>query len=59
MGPGAAWMSRIYCGGWCGAAMVQGIIILATLTPGFRSLGLGAARRVVLYGRSAHSSLVQ
>jgi hypothetical protein len=39
--------------------MVQGIIILATLTPGFRSLGLGAARRVVLYGRSAHSSLVQ
>ena len=40
-----------------GAAMVPGAIILAT-TLGFCSLGLDVARRVVPYGRSAHSSLV-
>jgi hypothetical protein len=30
-----------------GAVMVLGAIILATPTPGFHSLGLGAARHVV------------
>jgi hypothetical protein len=42
-----------------GAAMAPGIIILATSTHGLHSLGLGAARRVVSYGRSTHSSLVR
>jgi hypothetical protein len=40
------------------AAMVPGVIILATPTPVLRSLGLGASRRVVPCGRSAHSCLV-
>jgi hypothetical protein len=42
-----------------GAAMVPGVIIMATPTPGLRSLGLGVARRVVPYGRSAYSGLVR
>jgi hypothetical protein len=42
-----------------GVAMVPGIIILAMLTLGLSSLGLGAACRVVLCRRSAHSGLVQ
>jgi hypothetical protein len=41
-----------------GVAMVLGVIILATPTPGLLSLGLGAARHVVPYGRSMHSGLV-
>jgi hypothetical protein len=40
------------------AAMVPGAIIPATPTPGFCSLGLGAARRVVPCERSAQSGLV-
>jgi hypothetical protein len=42
-----------------GVAMVPGAIIPATPTPGFHSLGLGAARRVVPRGRSAHSGLAR
>jgi hypothetical protein len=42
-----------------GAVMVLGVIILATPIPGLCSLGLGAARRVVPYEISTHSSLVQ
>jgi hypothetical protein len=42
-----------------GAAMVLGVIIPATSTPSFRSLGLGVAHCVVPCGRSAHLGLVQ
>jgi hypothetical protein len=42
-----------------GAAMVIGAIISATSTPGFRSMGLGAAHRVVPCERSAHSGIVR
>jgi hypothetical protein len=38
--------------------MVPGAIILAMSTPGLCSLGLGAARRVVHYGRFAYLGLV-
>jgi hypothetical protein len=41
-----------------GAAMVPSIIIMAMPTPDLRSLGLGAARRVVSCKRSAYSDLV-
>jgi hypothetical protein len=41
-----------------GAAMVLSIIIMATSTPGLRSLGLGSTRHVVPCERSAYSSLV-
>jgi hypothetical protein len=41
-----------------GAVMVPGVIILATLTPSFHSLGLSVACRVVPYGKSSHSGLV-
>jgi hypothetical protein len=57
-GARATWLSRIYRGGRRGVMMVPGVIILATSTPGPRSLGLGAARHVVPCGRSAHSGLV-
>jgi hypothetical protein len=36
------------------AAMVPGVIILASPTPGLRCLGLGVAHRVVPRKRSAH-----
>jgi hypothetical protein len=42
-----------------GATMILGAIVPATSTPGFRSLGLGAAHRLVLCERSAHSDLVR
>jgi hypothetical protein len=41
-----------------GTMMVLGVIILATPTPGLYRLGLGAARRVVPSGWSAHSGLI-
>jgi hypothetical protein len=42
-----------------GATMVPYIIITATSTPGLRSLGLGATRQIVPYGRSVYSGLVR
>jgi hypothetical protein len=39
--------------------MVLGIIILATLTPSLRNLGLDVACHVVPCERSAHSGLVR
>jgi hypothetical protein len=42
-----------------GAAMVPGVIIMATSTLGLRSLGLGATRRIVPCGMSAYSVLVR
>ena len=42
-----------------GATMVLGAIIPATPTPGFCSLGLGAARRIVPCERFAQSGLVR
>jgi hypothetical protein len=38
--------------------MVPGAIIMVVSTPGFRSLGLGAVRRLVPCKRSVHSGLV-
>jgi hypothetical protein len=56
VGSGAVWLSCIIVVDDA-SAMVLGTIILATSTPGFRSLGLGAARRVVPCWRFAHSVL--
>lgn len=39
-------------------AMVPCVIIMATSTPSLHSLGLGADRRVVPYGRFAYLGLV-
>jgi hypothetical protein len=39
--------------------MVPGAIILTMPTPSFHSLGLGAVRRLVPYGRYVHSGLVR
>jgi hypothetical protein len=41
-----------------GAAMVLGIIIMATPTPGLRSLGLDATCHIVPYERCTYSDLV-
>jgi hypothetical protein len=59
MGPRAASLSCTYHGDDVGAAMVPSTIIWATPTPGLRSLGLDAARRVVPDGMSAHLGLVR